>query len=417
VLVKCRGVLVDAVECSWGGRGVLAASISLVAAGVGAGRNGREIICRKIPGCWTGSLSCVLDVLRRGPFEPAGGECSAGRAFEPLGVPMTLRVHFTAQDLARTTVVGEPDPLWELTLSLSLLQHRQVAERYRPWLARTRARLTKDRLWARARLLASLVPARGDSPDFLTPTAGADFRSGMEKVCTTPPERVGKEIAHCFRGRPTSPWVRALARGDHAARRELEEALVAYHDSALAPCLNEIGERVQTDRARRGRDLLDGGVDRFLRALPPPMSWTPPVLSARYPVDRDLHLRGRGLTLVPSHFCCRTPITLVDPRLPPVLVYPAGDGDDAAKAAPRPGQQQALGALLGHTRAQMLCALSCPASTSELARRTGTSIGTASKHATVLREAGLISSARRGTKMLHTLTRVGRALLDEVPTG
>jgi len=326
-----------------------------------------------------------------------------------------LRVHFTAQDLARTTVVSEPDPLWELVLSLSMLQYRHVAERYRPWLARTRARLTGEGLWEPVRLLASLVPARGDCPDFLTPTAGSAFDAGMERLRATPRERVGREIAHCFRGRRVPPWIRSLARGDRDARTELEQALVAYHGTVLAPWLDEIGERVRTDRARRARDLLDGGVDRFLSALPP-MSWTPPVLSARYPVDRDLHLRGRGLTLVPSHFCWQTPITLVDPQLPPVLVYPAWEGDDAQEPAPRPGgpgSREALGALLGHTRGQMLYALSCPASTSELARRTGTSIGTASKHATVLRDAGLISSARRGTTMLHTLTGIGRALLGE----
>lgn len=327
---------------------------------------------------------------------------------------MPLRVHFTAQDLARTTVVSDPDPLWELVLSLSMLQYRHVAERYRPWAAQARSRLTKGRRWQAARLLASLVPARGDCPDFLTPTAGADFDTGMERVRAVPPKRMQREIVHAFRGRRPSPDVRALAHGDRDARRELERALVAYHDTVLAPCLDEIGERVRTDRARRGRDLLDGGVDRFLRALPPPMSWTQPVLSARYPVDRDLHLHGRGLTLVPSYFCWGTPVTLVDVQLPPVLVYPAWDGDDGPGGASRSPSQQALGELLGHTRGRMLCALICPASTSELARRAGTSIGTASKHARVLRDAGLVSSTRRGTTVLHTLTATGLALLGEM---
>ncbi|MER6498487.1 hypothetical protein ABT218_03485 [Streptomyces sp. NPDC001455] len=39
------------------------------------------------------------------------------------------------------------------------------------------------------------------------------------------------------------------------------------------------------------------------------------------------------------------------------------------------------------------------------------SIGTASKHASVLRRAGLLASTRRGCMVLHALTPLGRALV------
>ncbi|MFE1404115.1 winged helix-turn-helix domain-containing protein [Streptomyces sp. NPDC058770] len=50
-------------------------------------------------------------------------------------------------------------------------------------------------------------------------------------------------------------------------------------------------------------------------------------------------------------------------------------------------------------------------SAGELALGTGVSIGTASKHASVLRRAGLLASTRRGCMVLHALTPLGRALV------
>ncbi|MFJ3939262.1 ArsR/SmtB family transcription factor [Streptomyces parvus] len=122
-----------------------------------------------------------------------------------------------------------------------------------------------------------------------------------------------------------------------------------------------------------------------------------PTLVADYPRDGDLHLGGRGLSLVPSFFCTERPATLIDPELPPVLVYPVSRRP--ASAAPLDG----LPELLGRTRALALCALSSPCSTGELARRIGVSIGTASKHASVLRTTKLITSTRRGGEVVHAL--------------
>ncbi|MFC8665453.1 hypothetical protein [Streptomyces sp. NPDC057199] len=79
---------------------------------------------------------------------------------------------------------------------------------------------------------------------------------------------------------------------------------------------------VGADRAVRAREMLRGGVEALLSTLGPSLRWRPPHLEAEYPLDRELRLDGRGLLLVPSVFCWQAPITLTDPRLPPVLVYP-----------------------------------------------------------------------------------------------
>ncbi len=53
-----------------------------------------------------------------------------------------------------------------------------------------------------------------------------------------------------------------------------------------------------------------------------------------------------------------------------------------------------------------------PATTTETADRVGISLPSASQHTSVLRNAGLITTTRTGTAVLHTLTPLGTALLQ-----
>ena len=68
---------------------------------------------------------------------------------------------------------------------------------------------------------------------------------------------------------------------------------------------------------------MGGGIEGMLANLSPTMRWKPPVLHVKYPMsDQDLHLDGRGLRLIPSYFTWNAPVSLADPRLPPILRYP-----------------------------------------------------------------------------------------------
>ncbi|MFF4052374.1 winged helix-turn-helix domain-containing protein [Streptomyces chartreusis] len=113
------------------------------------------------------------------------------------------------------------------------------------------------------------------------------------------------------------------------------------------------------------------------------------MLHVDYPVDRDLSLGGRGLRLIPSYFCRRTPIALADPELRPVLVYPIDHSTVRPSADPSGTKPQALSALLGRTRARTLAALHDTATTGELARRLRISPASASQHVHVLAAANL----------------------------
>ncbi|MGW2178083.1 winged helix-turn-helix domain-containing protein [Streptomyces sp. NPDC001732] len=317
---------------------------------------------------------------------------------------MKLRIHFTADDLARTTVATRPDDMWELVNSLRILQSPRPPSEYEPWLRHVRNRFAERDLRPLVRYVTTLVPRRGSFPDFLTPSGADGFEASLDLIRATPAARLRDELATHFGRRTPPPWARRLADGDRHARQELQDALTTYHRELLAPQLPLIRETFHLERAQRSRDFLEGGVEQLLRTLPPSIRWTSPTLVADYPRDRDLHLRGRGITLIPSFFCTKSPVTLLDPDLPPVLVHPV-TGHPLPTAEP-----DGLTDLLGRTRALVLQALTPPCSTGELALRTGVSIGTASKHASVLRRAGLVSSTRRGCMVLHALTPLGRAL-------
>ncbi|RSS36605.1 helix-turn-helix transcriptional regulator, partial [Streptomyces sp. WAC08241] len=79
------------------------------------------------------------------------------------------------------------------------------------------------------------------------------------------------------------------------------------------------------------------------------------------------------------------------------------------------GEDRALSALVGQTRAAALRVLTDPSTNSELAARLGVSPGVASRHAAVLRETGLITTRRLGSSVLHTVTPLGTALLGGQP--
>lgn len=118
----------------------------------------------------------------------------------------------------------------------------------------------------------------------------------------------------------------------------------------------------------------------------------------------DIHLAGRGLMLYPSPLVAEC--LALDAPDRPVLVYPCAD---LPSEADLDAGTDALADLLGRTRAAVLRSLAASASTTQLARRTGISLASASEHARVLRNAGLVTTHR--TAALHSLTPTAHHLL------
>ncbi|MEU6539020.1 ArsR family transcriptional regulator [Streptomyces sp. NPDC047000] len=322
---------------------------------------------------------------------------------------MKLRVHFSVEDLSRVHVARGPDPMWEIVLSANKLLNTEGRAVFGAWRVRARARLRRLPR-AQVKLIRYLAPSVGDFPDFLTPFQTApDLRAGVTAVLATPKRRLRKDLAVLA---DPPAWAEPLADADRATLTELGNALQGYYQAVLAPVWPRLHALVDADRAVRARALLDHGTDGLLHSLRPALRWSPPVLEADYPVNRDLHLAGRGLLLVPSVFCHGGPVTLIDPDLAPVLIYPVAPGRDWW-VHPALTRSDALARLLGPGRAAALRVIEQGCTTSELARRTGLAPPTVSQHATALRAANLIVSTRHRNTVVHTLTPLGTALLAE----
>lgn len=324
-----------------------------------------------------------------------------------------LRIYFTPKDVLRIRVTEQPDPMWELALSLHVLRGHVTWPTQLAWRGWARHRLRDTGLSTRMHLVSSLVPVKGNFPDFLTPvTAGPDFEAGLESILSAGQTRLSNDLSAAFAQQSAPPWVRKLSDGDRASLNKLCDTLRDYFNTAIRPHWPKVHHQVTEDHVLRTRHLTTGGAEKLFNSLPAPIKWRWPVLETNYPENRTLHLDGRGLTLIPSYFCFGNPITFIDPGLPPVLVYPAHKAANGVR--PGGGKENAskrLAALLGHTRAQVLLALQTPSSTSGLARQIDASLASASQHTTILREAGLITSTRLGKAVLHSLTPLGRELV------
>ncbi|MDG4856942.1 helix-turn-helix domain-containing protein [Streptomyces sp. T-3] len=321
-----------------------------------------------------------------------------------------LRIHFTESDLARTRRASSPDPLWETVLSLHRFQTRQGRWAFAQWHRTTAQRLTERGLGPLVRtLLLPALPRAAYFPDFLTPPEASEgLQAGLEAILATPRARAISEFGRVVGTGSHQAQLRRLA--DAEGRATLVNALRAYHSAAIAPHTEHIASRLDSERALRTRAMLDGGIDGLLTSLAPAMRWRPPVLELLHHTSSgDVYLDGRGLTLIPSYFCWHSPVTIADPQLPQVLVYPLlhPPAQTPHSAETRP----ALSKLIGRSRAGILAACASGATSTELIRVTGLSAASVSLHTRALREAGIIDSHRHALTVLHTLTPLGAALL------
>ncbi|MEU0938125.1 helix-turn-helix domain-containing protein [Embleya sp. NPDC005971] len=328
-----------------------------------------------------------------------------------------LRIHFTAEDLVRTRLATTLGAAAETYHSLELLHGRRRPLPFRAW--RT---AVAGRPEATTGPLTALMTVRGPGIDLRT-LVGDSFSldEGIENLLAVPTRRLRKEMANLTFDPAHTTWVRDFLDGGREPRREFAEALRAWHDVTLAPFGPRIRSHLESVRAGYARTLLEGGVERLLAELCVPLvRWKPPILEVDYPRDDDIRLGGRGLLIAPTVFLWRQAMLVhdvEDDTAPFLLAVPTVRElrDGVALWEPDPGGDRALGALLGQTRAAALTVINDGCSTTELARRLNMSPASASQHATILRNARLITTTRQGGAVLHALTPLGLELLGAGP--
>jgi DNA-binding transcriptional ArsR family regulator len=332
-----------------------------------------------------------------------------------------FRVHFTAADIARTRIAPPPGPLAEVVFSLDALHRRGADLLLDGW-----RRQMPDRVDRTTRMLTELMPRAGAFDLISLAGPAPAFEEAIDRFRAAPRSAVQAELEGGVALMKASPprWAGGLLDRDGATRSELAAALRRYFRVAVAPYWRGIRSLLEAERRRLARLVGEHGVETLLGNLHPSMRWQPPVLHIQSATigDHDCHLQGRGLAIVPSLFCpagypvCRD--TTQD-SAPFVLFFPAVADPFALRTVWSAGAvhtDASLVALLGKTRARVLQSLgdgTC--STTDLARRAGVAVSSASEHATVLRRAGLVDSRRHRSTVFHGLTALGLGVLDATP--
>ncbi|MEU8819544.1 DUF5937 family protein [Actinoplanes sp. NPDC048796] len=314
-----------------------------------------------------------------------------------------------AEDLLRTRFALSPVfELHHLIHAVASPERQGVPE---VWLKRLRPRFEPMRSRpAMQAILALRLPRSGAT--FLTPPPqrhGQTIEDDLRELRGGPPDAVQKEIDFYLRRQPntTAAARRVLAARDVLDRLadQLEEAWQAL----LADDWPRLRLLCERDVVHRGGELSRSGWEAALTGLHPKVRWRDGGIDLIGRHGGTTHLNGEGLLLVPSVFIWPEIAVYADAPWPKAIVYPARGVATLLEHGP-PRAPDHLAALIGRSRALLLVTLAEPASTSQLARAYGMTIGAVGDHLKVLHQAGLVERARDGRSVLYTRTALGDAL-------
>ncbi|TIC81739.1 DUF5937 family protein [Nocardioides sp. GY 10127] len=302
-------------------------------------------------------------------------------------------------------------PLGEAALSLRTWHEPGLYPLHLPWLQRTaplRQGLDEE-------VLLGLVNERLSLPDFITPHPASPLTrldEQLEALAHVDPAVVAEDLAEVHRdGLPP-----ALRGEPRVVRDRIVAALAEYARVCLEPWWPRLRTVLDADVVHRGRRLAHGGLAAVFDDLSPQVRLEGDLVQVRLSMRRDATraTSGRGLTLAPSTFLVRVTFPLGKDE-EPLIMYPARgvgtlwEGERARQLDE--GEHPELAALLGHARTELLVALAEPASSSELALRSGVTTSAVNQHLRALRAAGLLASARHGRHVLYQRTDLGDRLL------
>lgn len=264
--------------------------------------------------------------------------------------------------------------------------------------------------------LRLLQPRRGYTPDFLAPPPagpGTEIGEELTRIAATPAHVVRSEIEFSLRftpGADETPTGRVLL-GDPAEVLSFLTGLIraAWH-ALVEPWWPRVRALLDADIAFQSRRLAEGGIERLFGEIHPTLHWTGDALVRSPGGDEHHDLGGRGVILLPSVFKWDEVVVITDAPWQPTVAYPAR-GLGSLWEAPRGTADEALGRLLGRTRADLLGGLTEPATTTWLAHRHALALGTVSEHLGVLRAAGLVVGERQRYEVRYRRTPLGDAVV------
>lgn len=326
---------------------------------------------------------------------------------------MGCHFRFGAADLLRCRF--GISPRWETQEAVRVLRRPDRQAYHLPWLRRIRdaaAGLDLRPLWL-------LMPRKGHHPDLLSPPPlgpSVTFEEELARVraAADDPDTAHYELRRslaCTPGALESPIGQRMLADPARAVHELADLTEAAWQALVAPHWPRLRTLLEADILFHSRRLAAGGLEALFDGLHPDLRWhdeTSTLTLKRRP-HHQRELGGQGLLLMPSAFVWPEIIGGYDPPWQPTLVYPARGIGALWTASPGPAPR-ALAGLLGRARAEVLCALHEPASTTALAQRLGLAPSTVSAHLKALSAAGLLIPSRHGHHVLYERTPLGIAL-------
>lgn len=321
-------------------------------------------------------------------------------------------VRFSPADLAHVRFAVSP--LWETAASRWALVQPERSPHHRSWARAARRADARKDFAAHKRLLDAFIIGGVWLPDFLTPPPERPLPAFVEELAVmvgTDPAVVTADIEAVTLQTPLTPIAREVARDPRPWMAPLAEALRRWHDLVIAPHWPRMQALLEADIALRGKAAADNGVGRMLEAIHETLTWTGEALVQDGRDDNELTLDGTGMPLMPSVFFSGKPGFTVRPESPVSLVYAARGVGALWETRRVPPSDQALGSLLGGTRARLMAMLEAPSSTKVLATRLRLSPASVSLHLSVLHDASLVSRHRHGKEVFYVLTDLGRRLV------
>jgi DNA-binding transcriptional ArsR family regulator len=243
--------------------------------------------------------------------------------------------------------------------------------------------------------------------DFITPTPVGDgkqsFEQELARLRATPAEAVLDDLAFALGGTPPA----ALRRTDLAERAA--GLLDWVWRRTVLPDWPRRRRVLEADIVARTAQLSRGGWAAALADMRPGMRW---LGGDRLQINTlDFPPReaaGAQLLFVPVSFA--TSWVSWEGRCRFAVVYPCTGA--LTEPGGRATAPEALAALLGPARADVLVRLDTPKSTTQLVALTGLALGSVGRHLKVLLDARLVRRRRAGRSVLYYRTEPGDVLVN-----
>jgi DNA-binding transcriptional ArsR family regulator len=238
----------------------------------------------------------------------------------------------------------------------------------------------------------------------------------LERLADTPVDALRADLAAVWQDEPLPPAAREILRDPAGGPQELADALWRYWSVAIEPDWPVMRAVLEDDVAFRAGELTRHGLAGLLAEMHPDLTVDADTLrieKKRHPNFHQTHdLTSCGMLLIPSIFVWPNLLFAGREGVPASLTYPArGIGNVWGATAPT-RDEDALGALLGRSRAAILTSLAIAQTTTELAVRLGQSASSVSQHLAVLSRSGLVVSWRSGRKVLYLRTDLATSVVE-----